>query len=350
MTPLPELPDTDFLSRNRAGEVPSAQAHQIQMRLLPRLIMGVFLLFTLAPFFFCFGTTIFPELLTEPSLTVFGFAFMLIFLLTFGLGAVSAGWRPLLGMLDLAGRRVEQADGRLTWRGRDYRGAVEGRGDLYLLPGDERQPGAYRFYFLPRSGYIASAERLFLGGTESDALAELHRALQDEFNFVEDDLIENRAGRLSPRQRLALLFLQLRNALLWAPFLLMGLAFASLFPFFLIVQPLLQGERVEVGAWVGGALGLGLGSVLALIIVVSGLTALRDLLGGAVQSVEGQVDKQIITSGSGRNRSTRYYYTLDGQQFRVNRTAYNALVEGRPYRLHYLPRSKQVVSVEPLPR
>jgi hypothetical protein len=348
MTPLPELPETDFLSCNRAGQLPPAQAQKIRMQLLPRLVTGVFLLFALAPFFFCFGTTIFPELLTELSLSVFGFAFVLIFLLTFGLGAISAGWRPLLGMLDLAGGRVEQADGRLTWRGRDYRGAVEGRGDLHLLPGDERQPGAYRFYYLPRSGYIANAERLFLGGTEADALAELRRALEDEFNFTEDDLAENRAGHLSPRQRTALIFSQLRNALLWAPFLLMGLAFAVLFPFFFILQPLWQGEPVEVGAWVGGLIGLIFGSVFASIIVVSGLNALRDLLVGAVQSVEGHVDKRIVTRSSGRSRRTDYYYTLNGQQFRVNRTAYNALVEGRPYRLHYLPRSKQVVSVEPL--
>lgn len=348
MTPLTP-PDSDYLSYNRAGEMPPAQAQRLRIRLLPHLFTGTFLLVALAPFFFCFGTALLPELLTEPPLTVFGLAFVLIFLLTFGLGGVSAGWRPLLGMLDLAGSRVEQADGRLIWRGRDYRGAVEGRSDLHLLPGDERQPGAYRFYFLPRSGYIINAERLFLGGAESDALVELRRALEDEFNFTEDDLAENRSGRLSPRQRTALLFLQLRNALLWAPFLLLGLAFAVLFPFFFILQPLWQGEHVEVGAWVGGLIGLIFGSVFALVIGLSGINVVRDLLGGAVQSIEGHVDKQIITGGGRRNRSTRYYYMLNGRRFLVNRTAYNALVEGRPYRLYFLPRSRQLVSVEPLP-
>ena len=44
--------------------------------------------------------------------------------------------------------------------------------------------------------------------------------------------------------------------------------------------------------------------------------------------------------------STRY--SIDNKSFRVSLSAYNALVEGIRYRPYYLPRSKRVLSVEPL--
>ena len=55
---------------------------------------------------------------------------------------------------------------------------------------------------------------------------------------------------------------------------------------------------------------------------------------------------KAIEDSSGETIS--YYYRIHRRCFHVSRRGYNALVEGIPYRLHYAPHSKTMVSVEPL--
>jgi hypothetical protein len=40
---------------------------------------------------------------------------------------------------------------------------------------------------------------------------------------------------------------------------------------------------------------------------------------------------------------------LDGQRFIVSQKGYAALTEGPSYRLYYVPRSKRLVNIEPVP-
>jgi len=60
------------------------------------------------------------------------------------------------------------------------------------------------------------------------------------------------------------------------------------------------------------------------------------------------VAERTIVTGSGKSRRTHYYFELGGQRHPVPAVALQALVQGRPYRLYFLPRSKKVISVEPL--
>lgn len=224
---LPPGPaDTASLSANRVGELAPDQKKQMQGRLLPRLAGSVFGAIIFVPFLFCFGGTLLGSINEgEGGVELIPFGIMLTVFGGIALVAVIGGAKPALALVDIAAGRVEQADGRLAWRGNEYRGVTEGR-TLTLLSGVELMPGGYRFYYLPRSGYIASAERLFLGGTEADAQAELRRALQDVFNFTDDDLPENQAGRLSARQVTAQVWAAVRSGLVLSPFLLMALFFA----------------------------------------------------------------------------------------------------------------------------
>jgi hypothetical protein len=43
-----------------------------------------------------------------------------------------------------------------------------------------------------------------------------------------------------------------------------------------------------------------------------------------------------------------YYYRLNRLRFPVSEAGYDALIVGRPYRVYYLPRSKILLSLEPL--
>ena len=69
-----------------------------------------------------------------------------------------------------------------------------------------------------------------------------------------------------------------------------------------------------------------------------------DLWRGKVISVEGPVARETRWSRYSRS----YYYVAGSHKFQVSEVAYNALFEGRSYRLYYMPRSHRLVSIEPL--
>ncbi|MBL8045701.1 MAG: hypothetical protein JNL09_04125 [Anaerolineales bacterium] len=337
------------ISSNRAGELTESQKKSLRGRLMPRFVGSAIGLGLLGPLAICFiGPIVFSSGIGED--VWFAVFFIGLFALMFGgmlLGLVWNSWRPGLGLLDLMSNRVETADGRLTWRGRGWRGDTE-RGELHLLPLEEQMPGAYRFYFLPRSRYIVTTEQLRFSGQDTDPLAEVRRALGSVFGFVDEDLPENRTGRLSPRQQQHLFFNNVRTALFLSPFLLMALGFGLGLPFGLVIYPMLTGERMDSDAWFGAACGGGLGLLFVGILSWVIISPFLDLWRGEVTSIEGEVTEQVITTGSGKNRRTNYYYSVNGQRFNVGQQAHQALIQGRRYRLFYFPQSKAVVSVEPL--
>jgi hypothetical protein len=344
----PDPTDGVGLSANRAGELTPEQKKTVQGRLWPRLIGAIVLSVIFMPMVVCFGGGIASTLMVDGEGVFVGWMlgfFLLIFLVAVG-SSLLAAWRPLLGLLDLLGGRVEATEGRLVWRGRDYRGVTEGR-TLSLLPGAEVMPGGYRFYFLPRSGYIVSMERSFLGGSDLDPLAEVRRALQSVFDFVDDDLPDNRSGRLSQRQVNAHLWSNVRTGLFLLPFLLLALAFAIGFPAAFIGAPLIQGEGVGDG-WLPGLIGLLFGGGFALGLGWASLSPFLDVIRGEVTAIEGEVVERAITTGAGKSRRTNYYYIVNGQRFNVGQRGHTALVQGGRYRLYFFPRSKGMVAVEPL--
>jgi hypothetical protein len=340
----PNPTDSVALAANRVGELTPEQKKQIQGRLLPRLAGSLVGAIVFLPILFCFSTFMLGSLSAEDVwVALVPLGIMLVLFGAMTLWAVITGARPALALLDVMAGRVDQIDGRLAWHGQEYRGVAEGR-TLRLLPGAELMPGGYRFYYLPRSGYVASAERLFLGGTEAEAQAELRRALQDVFNFADDDLPENQTGRLSARQTAAQLWAAARSGLALSPFLLMALFFAVGFPLLFFTQS----DGLSNEDWIGLLIGGGLGLIFFLVLAGIILAPFLDVFRGEVQSVEGEVEERAITTGSGKNRRTNYYYVVNDQRFNVGQRGHQALIQGRRYRLYFFPRSKRVVSVEPL--
>ncbi|MBL8057377.1 MAG: hypothetical protein JNK29_11790 [Anaerolineales bacterium] len=343
-----------FLSANRSGALAPDQKQFVQARLLPGLIGALFAGVVLLPLLICVGPGMAGGvLLSSPAdspddwLPLLFLGFIAFVFVSVAGAALWGAWANGLALLDLNTGRVESGDGRLAWNGREYRGEVEGR-RLRLLRGDERLPGAYRFYYLPRSGFILTAERLFLGGLEADGEAELRRALGGVFNWREDDQPDNAAGRLSDRQRAAQWWALGRAALVGGVFLVPFLvAFGVVFPYVFVVRDWLAGEPVEAAAWIPALCAPAFVLAFAAIAVASQVNVFRDLLAGAVESVEGPVTERAITTGSGRSRRTRYYYEVNDQRFQVSAVALQALVRGRRYRLYFLPRSKRVIGVEP---
>lgn len=106
-------------------------------------------------------------------------------------------------------------------------------------------------------------------------------------------------------------------------------------------------------------------------LVKDSFSLLRDILGGEVAVAEGPARKEY----DGRHYASlwhrlfnsiwffsvdqraqyleafkgTHFYMLDGQRFIVSQKGYAALTEGPSYRLYYVPRSKRLVNIEPVP-
>ena len=76
--------------------------------------------------------------------------------------------------------------------------------------------------------------------------------------------------------------------------------------------------------------------------IVSARKLWRDIRSGVVGAVEGFVTSTVQQSGSAQE----YYWVVDNQRFSVTGDMYTILEPGR-YRLYVLPRTRQIVSIEP---
>ncbi len=268
---------------------------------------------------------------------------VLFFPVLFGGVLLTAGLRRLWtwSRVNASGALVA-AEGRLVWLQNTYKGVIDGR-QLSLHGAAELPPGAYRFFYLTGANLIVSVERLSLNTTPNDTQDEIVRALHEALDFANEDLEANRSLRLSRRQRgnLVLGVMQL----------------VGFFGSFVLI--LTSGVGVVLS---GGSLRLAVASglvpllcfapiLLGLVVVfVPSIAAdMRDALAGTVGSVVGPLKELTEVRGSGRSQRTYYYYVVEGQKFKVTPAALKASIEGMPYRLFYLPRSKKVLSIEPLP-
>ena len=188
-------------------------------------------------------------------------------------------------------------------------------------------PGAYHVYFLPRSRRLLSAEPqeqfepgVVSGtGTPADSLL-VALAQANGFSLIELEL--NRQGRISFLQRFAAL-----GRTLFMLALAVGVAIAAV-------------VLVTRGAPLAGILIVGVALFLLYLVLRTSL----DVLAGRTERLDGTVYRSIES-----NDGPTYYYTVNKHTFTVSREAYNALVSGRRYRVYFLPRSKRLASIEPLP-
>lgn len=191
---------------------------------------------------------------------------------------------------DLAEERLDAAEGQLAYVRHGYEAVVDNR--VLLLPRSqtELRPNIlYRFYFLPRSGYVLSAEELGASETEG-ARAALLAALSYAFGFDERALQANRQGQLIWGQRLRLL-LQL----------------------FTVSDDFHPGQ------------------------------VLADFASGRVEGTEGVGGQTALAS-----RHRLRVYRIGTRCFVVPPGALEILIDGLPYRAYHTPRSGILVSIEPL--
>jgi hypothetical protein len=253
---------------------------------------------------------------------------------------------------------------RLEWTGQPLQGMARvmwRRPRRVNLP-----PGRYRFYYLPRTGRLLSAESLDGAGplqpgvfarpsalpdplaglpgyvaaplpylaappVTSGPLGAVLVALAEGNRFTLDDLALNRSGSLSARQRRRLL----APLSLLVPF---GLIFAGAGLAQWILG--LSGGQPPIVWAASGTVFSGVG----LFLLALARTQLADAVSRAVMVAEGLVTGSM-SSGSD---SRMYHYKVNGLSLQVTARGYAALVAGLRYRVYYTPRSKTLASIEPL--
>lgn len=274
-----------------------------------------------------------------------GYAIVLVAAAAMLLRQLRGAW---LVRQELAAGHISQVDGQVAWidrrTDRGYRPEASGYGAPRRLrfPGLGKSPlppGRFRFYYLPHSGIILSAEPLVDDPDEGppplaplDAARSAPRDLPSILAAVHGHSVEaferNRLGQLDPSQAGALRRRVAQETLVGA---------------FLFCLPF--------GLWflVGGSglLGLALIGMLSLFGVWFFFAAYRHLAeirAGRVDILEGVV----ITEMRRSDKSVGYYYRVGDQRFSVSNKAYDALIDGRSYRVYYMPRSRTLVGIEPL--
>lgn len=198
--------------------------------------------------------------------------------------------RQLLLRRDLVEERLESAEGRLLYARGGYEAVVDNR--VLLLPSnplDLRPDMLYRFYFLPRSGFVLSAEVIGKSAT-ADTRAALLEALSAVLDFNRDTLAANRRGELTTSQLLRLL------------------------PRFITIA----GDFTPSQLW-------------------------SDLLRGRVEATEG-IGRRLKQP----RPYQPYAYVIGARHFSVSPRAFEVLIDDLPYRAYHLPRSGILLSIEPL--
>lgn len=197
--------------------------------------------------------------------------------------------------------------------------------------------------------------------SKEQVLCDLARALQ----FSPESLESNRTGKLSKEQTKKLSQRCWKPAILTllftvAPFLIWARMEASSQQVsFFAGFPVLIGELshlndlFEAHGKMGGVImlgsfliSLGIAALLASRIPV-GLCF--DLIDGRVITKDGRVTarEEQINRPNGRDPIENYYFSLKYMSMQVNLAAYRAIEDGSLYLLYLLPRSEQLLSIEP---
>lgn len=336
------LLDPQDLAANRMGEITEAQTQRLNLALGLGSGCGALLVFIpVLGFLVLFGTVFYLTGVGDDSLIPFLFlgVILVVMVATFAPRLWKLFDSALKLKRDRENRAIRQAQGQVAFDKNGY-SFQAGERRLALLSTEHTGgllPGAtYRVFYLEESGFLLSAEEVF-PVSPAQVRAALVEILAQANGFTLDDLTHNRNGEATPAQRMK----PLGGVILGAVFGLMALAFGGLF-FFQIYPNVDSGEALP--ALLIPAL------VLGIFALVGGWMFLNGLLDMSVSSIEqaqGPGRKEKRTSG-GKNRSTRYYYVIDGKSFQVSRRAYTALLEGIDYRIYYLPRTKKLVSIEPV--
>ncbi len=196
---------------------------------------------------------------------------------------------------------------------------------------------------------------------KEQVLLELSKAL----NFSPNSLEANRKGRLAGEQFTGLMgkfatpaFMTVLFAA--APFLIWGTITAGKQQAsFSAGLQLFLGQLMHIGELADDQGKFAVITRVGSLLVSLGLAALFasrvsiglyfDLLEGTVHVIEGRIiarEEQTIRP-NGRDPIEKYFFDLKTDRFPVNLAAYRALETGSVYVLYLLPRSRQLVAIEP---
>jgi hypothetical protein len=318
----------DDLSLNRNGRIALSQAKQIESIPGRRLLLNSIVFGGLAIFFV--GLGLFLSLLPPRSpgnsafvpLLIMGGVGLIMFI---GLSKYVWDWWRV--KQDVSEGRVMQGAGEVQWKGSRYRATVEGRSLQFV----ERalEPGRYQFYYLPRTGYILSAESL----GHADPNQSLQSVLNTVFRFDPNDLILNRQGQLGESQVSRL------QKEMWT-YAIIGGVMVSVFT--LVPLSVIFLARNQSSVWIPILMFLGADVIVALVFAFMAWRVWRDLSDRRVERLNGMMRKYMVR----HNKSSTYYIAIGDKKFSVGIPQYNSVIEGRVYYLYYVPRSSVVVGIE----
>ncbi len=249
-------------------------------------------------------------------------------------------WRVITAIRvrsDLAAGQIEVSDGQVVWRRNKY--VLQAPTRTLNLPKLSRRllPGSYRFYFLPSTGFLLSAERLTPPG--EDPRAELLGVLAQVNHFSVDALEANRQGRLALMQVGRLLWKFFWYGILWAVLLAVGVG--------ILWSMYTSAHSSAAQGWIfwGGG-----GVVVVVCLAFAWLLGRLaiDMVRGQVNTIQGPVRRTFTVTHTQHGSSTTYYYQLNKQRFTVSGSAYAAFIDGLQYRIYFVPLSKTLVAIEPL--
>lgn len=324
-----DLTDAATVAQNQQGQLTSRQ-QTLLLQMTPWPVFGclfyavLFALIT-SPFWWPYEASL-PTFMMPLYIAIFGSGGLLIVV-----SALWQLWQAVVQRQEFQHGQIVQATGavRATRRGyAAYAAGVKLRAHLRKV---DLLPGAYHFYYFPRSRYLLSAQPL--DPDVSAGQANLQQNLGRTFRFNDNDLTANRAGQLSARQRLRLLW-----PLGGYSLLLMGLV---TFAITMVVRVTTTEGRAT---WQDVSI-VGLVLVVALGWAAHNLVMLiMDLLWGQMKTAVGRVHVHTRSHG----RGVHFYYVVDGIELSVKASAYYALVDGLQYRVYYTSRSKTLMSIEPV--
>lgn len=257
--------------------------------------------------------------------------------------ADSSRWLTLFmrASRELRAGRVARAEGTLAWQRNTYVAQVSGE-ELFMLSAMKREllPGRYRFAYLPRIRVLAAADPI----NPHPHLALTGRLAQAH-DFSLETLAANRHGRVTPAQSFQrgswiLSSIGLAVLLVWIAGLLILAATEPILPTYPFTNPhALNPIYVLIGSAVASAL-------VTTIALVAWRRLATDLRDRRPAVVEGHIRKVV------RDQDVLpiYEYELNGRRFRVAKGAYEALDEALTYRVYSLPRSRMLLSIEPVER
>ena len=354
---FPHLPgiynliNPEYIEANRRGEITPEQAALLGPaadKILGKFqrgskLNGIIVILVLVIFLVVQAAGI--ELSTPLVLATFG---LLLVVLAIQVGRRRTNSRRQSSLLeeDLQRGVIHDAVGVLHLGKDAYTVILSGR-KLQLPLGSKEglSPGvSYRFYYLPESGVVLSAEALEEIPEESRK-TELTALLVEANGFHLASLGANQRGDLT-REQIPLLYGRLVSPLVFllvsGGFLFYQLSRVGVFKAASFAEIIANLKGLNTSLLVIGGILAGL-AVWGLILLIQ---IAMDMAGRQVISVEDIGYRQMTRASDEDGTTTTRLYVIGGYKFRVQQRGFNAFEDGLTYRAYFTPRRKVLVNIE----